>query len=197
MYVHMMLADNPPDKYDVINAIYSQFRESRFELEVFIKTDNRRRVTLGIRQVRLKDAFKKGYCGNHAESCDIQGYINRGIDGKRDGTFRPAGRRMKSSKLLEGLDWVDFNDQLNDVLDRLNIVAKVESTYVPLLIRDGARRRICYDSEMRDTGALVEYEWVAVGAHCDYEDYRGRIAPPSEYPIGTPGLYTRKENSNA
>lgn len=135
-------------------------QESRFTCEVEVTGD----TLVKIRNIRLKE--KKPYCGNHPNACDIHG--------GRKGTW------------LEGADWVDFNDTLNDVLDMHHVDARVRSSVCE--IRDGKRRRIAYDSYWFRN----QFQWTKDGSYCDFEDFCGRVAPASEYPEGTPGLYERK-----
>jgi hypothetical protein len=139
---------------------------SRFTASFEIVSDKRIRI----RDVRLKD--KKRYCGNHPNACDIE------------------GGRM--GKFLEGLDWVEFNDRLNDVLDRLNLSARIFSDVCE--VRDGRERRINYGSIYRHNF----FEWEKKGSPSDYEDWCGKKgAPASDYPFGTPGLYERKVDEHA
>jgi len=120
-----------------------------------------------VRNVRLRES--KIYCGSHPYACDIAG-----------------GRR---GKYLEGADWVDFNDQLNDVLDDLEVSAWVRSSVCE--IRFDRRRRVAYDGYLANP-YRNEYQWDKKGEVNDYEDWCGKIAPDSLYPEGTPGEYTRE-----
>lgn len=192
MYIRMKHTENEGiNPYDVVDALNLHFADTRFKVNVELRQNNSRSAWIHLTGVRLKPEHKKSWCGNHAESCSIQG-IRKG-----DGTFLPAGREMKSSALLEGLDWVDFNDQVNDVLDKLNANAEGRSTYAPVLWRNGKRRRIRYTSNKLENLYRVEYEWEEVGDWDDYEDWCGREgAPASEYPHGTPGIYSRKVKTN-
>lgn len=174
--------DSNPDIDTLRWEIVKHFDSSRFNCNVEIRRKSSRRTEVHVTQVRLKD--KKSWCGSHAESCDIQGMRDR-----QNGGFikeRPVNR-----KLLEGLDWVDFNDQLNDVLDRLNFDGKVESAVC--IIRKGKQRRVQYDSVMEATPYRVEYEWAKEGYDDHYEDWclSDDAAPASIYPEGTPGIYSR------
>ena len=122
--------------------------------------------------VRLKE--KKRYCGNHPNSCEVE------------------GGRM--GKYLEGLDWVEFNDRINDVLDNLHVSARVYTAVCEL--RRGFERRHNYDSHIINEWRGL-YEWDKKGEDSDYEDYCGRFAPDSTYPFGTPGEYEpRKDTVN-
>ncbi len=92
---------------------------------------------------------------------------------------------------LEGLDWVDFNDRLNDVLDALGISADVYSSVCN--IRQGFNRRTVYNYESRGFQNI----WLKTGDQYDYMNAIGRVAPASDYPSGTPGLYTRRRKAVA
>ena len=102
---------------------------------------------------------------------------------------------MRNAKYLEGLDWVEFNDRINDVLDSLNVNARVYTSVCE--IRRGTERRIHYGSHPIPGNYMGLTEWDKVGEDSDYEDYCGRIAPESTYPFGTPGEYEpRKDTVN-
>lgn len=126
-----------------------------------------------VRDIRLKD--KKKWCGSHPFACDIGG--------------------PRSSNLLEGADWVEFNDSLNDILDQLGVSANVES--IVCILRKDTRRRVHYDGHWQthaENGiAFVEPqpEWNKDEDDCHYIEYVGHEAPASWYPEGTPGLYLR------
>lgn len=122
-----------------------------------------------IRNIRLNE--KKPYCGNHPEMCELQGFGNR---------------KPRMNDCLEGADWVDWNDRLNDVLDALNVSADVASSACTL--RRNTKRRTNYGSYWVGNFA----QWEVYGEHSDYADYCGQVAPASVYPFGTPGEYDRK-----
>jgi hypothetical protein len=113
--------------------------------------------------VRLRSS--KAYCGNHPGACQIDGKDRRG-------------------SYLEGADWVEFNDMLNDVLDRLKVDARVESSVV--LVRRGRERCVEY---LYVQHPWRNAEWEKIGI---YKDYCGKKAPMSKFPEGTPGIYGRK-----
>lgn len=123
-----------------------------------------------ISQVRLRQA--KGYCGNHAKACE-----------------RPHVGGHHKHCYLEGADWVEFNDLINDALDRLGAEVRVASSVC--VLRKGRLRRIRYDSDNFVGGA---WQWSKDGPLEHYADYVGAIAPPSQFPIGTPGIYKEQYN---
>lgn len=110
-----------------------------------------------LREIRLKEP--KPYCGNHAGPCLIE-------------------RPHRKARYLEGLDWVEFNDLVNSVLDRLHIPADVASS--ACTIRKGLKRRVVYEGGPNG-------DWDKTGRSQDYEDWCGKDAPSSNYPMGTPG----------
>lgn len=123
---------------------------------------------LKLKNVRLKE--KRPYCGNHPNACDVT-----------------VGRRERSYNYLEGTDWVSFNDLVNDVCDLWSVNANIYTSVCWL--RKGNQRRIRYgSSKIRMTNF---YQWDNKGEDSDYGIYLGRLAPPSEYPYGTPGEYRR------
>jgi hypothetical protein len=131
------------------------------------------RRTIRLETVRLFAA--KYYCGNHPGPC------------------RPGGPRHRRRVYLEGADWVAFNDLVNDVLDRLDVSADVGSH---VAVRHGRRRRIAYHASHADPPTIAE--WEPFGAPSDYADHCGRRdAPPSRFPAGTPGIYSRRRAAQA
>lgn len=145
---------------DLAHTLRLALYDSRFNAEV---GHNYSAVTVS--KVRLKT--KKQWCGSHPAECEI------GQD--------------KPSTMLEGADWVEFNDTLNDVLDRLNVSARVES--VACVIRKGAERRVHYEQDWERKRPGQNFEWLRVADDPHYEDHRGRTAPRSSFPEGTPGIY--------
>lgn len=149
----------------VRQAVHEWFRPSRFNIgEILLQG----KTVLNIKMIRLKE--KKRYCGNHPNACDIEG--------GRMGNY------------LEGVDWVEFNDRLNDVCDALQVSAFIRSDRV-VIIRKGRERRVNYDSHILPRAFGQQFDWDYDAPECDFEDYCGRIAPASEYPYGTPGTYER------
>lgn len=178
----MKITLKPDDNIAEIQyAIINHFDKSRFNVSVDIRYPSRRRTEIHVTNVRLKE--RKDWCGSHPESCDIQGFKDQ-----RTGEY--IKEKPRKSKLLEGGDWVDFNDTLNDVLDSMSISADVSSAVC--IVRKGRERRICYDSFQRANAYRVEYEWEKEGHSDDYEDWCGKQAPMSTYPEGTPGNYSRE-----
>jgi hypothetical protein len=124
-----------------------------------ITTAFRPRLGYEVRILGIRLRVPKGYCGNHAGPC------------------RVTGRRHKTLNYLEGLDWVSWNEMLNDALDSIRFDGDVASSHC--IIRKGRRRRLDYlgvdaGEFDRDTDA--------------YGDYCGRKAPPCDYHWGTPGI---------
>jgi hypothetical protein len=154
------------DVFNVVNAIEQSINQgSRFNCRIEVLSKNR----IKLRNVRL-DA-KKRYCGNHPNACEVQG-------------------RGRMGNYLEGLDWVEFNDRINDIFDHLNVEANVYTSVC--WIRRGRRRRVCYGSHL-NSGFFGTYVWDRDGEDSDYEDYCGTMnAPDSEFPYGTPGEYAER-----
>lgn len=141
--------------------------ESRFKLRIVHVGPSR----LKLESVRLRQS--KEYCGNHPNEC-----------------ARNEGKPQRRN-YLEGTDWVEFNDRINDVLDHLEVDAWVRSSIVE--IRKGRSRRINYTSHFINN--FIGYQWDQFGEEDDYEDCIGRYSPASTYPFGTPGEYLRKANA--
>lgn len=155
---------NGVDRSLVAKSIDHRFNlgDSRFTVEV----EEVGKTRIKIRNVRLRES--KRYCGNHPYACDIE-----------------TGRK---GKYLEGSDWVEFNDLLNDVLDGLHVGAWVRSSVCE--IRRGTERRISYDGYLANS-FNNEFQWYKQGEDWEYEDHCGSVAPNSEFPLGTPGIYSR------
>ena len=114
------------------------------------------KTKIKIEKIRLRDS--KPYCGNHPASCRIE--------------VKSAWRNY-----LEGVDWVSFNDGINDILDRLGISANVWTSIC--IIREGRSRRVAYTAQPNGEWAKYGLTW----------NYCGREAPASDWPGGTPGIY--------
>jgi hypothetical protein len=138
--------------------------KSRFTAEVEIKG----KTVIKIRNIRLRESRK--YCGNHPNACELN----------------TPGRK---TKYLEGADWVEFNDMINDICDSIGLNARVRTSVCE--VRRGTDRRIRYNSHME----FIQWQWDKIGDDEDYENYIGLNAPDSEYPFGTPGVYQRNNKN--
>lgn len=128
--------------------------------------------TIDIWNVRLRAS--KDYCGSHAGPCPFNPVFER-----------PHSRRA----YLEGADWVEWNDTINDVLDWAEADARVWNSIC--LIRQGLRRRVFYDGRP-DNRAI----WCYKADDEDYQDYSGTgKRPASWFPSGTPGIYRNEYNA--
>jgi hypothetical protein len=151
-------------------AILAELEQSRFTARVYELNHYRYRTCLCIDTIRLR--HPKLYCGQHPGPCLA--------------LFPKPERRYA---YLEGADWIGWNDMLNTVLDRLGVEAKVwslnrEAIKSYFLIRDGCRRRVCYEYEVVGLNAVG---W-AEASDDDFEHWIGKEAPRSCFPDGTPGL---------
>jgi len=108
--------------------------------------------------IRLREA--KDNCGNHAGPC------------------RLTWKKHQKRNFLEGLDWVSFDDMLNDALDSISHDGDVSSTVC--IIRKGRLRRVAYYGV--DGGEFFKDS-------DDFEDWCGKQAPRSKYQPGTPGIF--------
>jgi hypothetical protein len=138
-----------------VQAVLSSFLSlSRFTARLVV--DGKR---VNLETVRLR--VGKDYCGNHPGPCKV------------------SGRDHRVFKYLEGLDWVSFNDMVNDALDSIWHSGNAGSSFCS--VRKTGRRRVSYYMTERD-------DWEKIGETWEYEDWRGQVAPASEYPSGTPGI---------
>lgn len=119
-----------------------------------------------IRLIGVRLRSRKEYCGNHPGACNL------------------PDRKHRITPYLEGADWVEFNDLLNQALDDLEMSCRIWS--IACVIRIGRRRRTVYDQQ-RGFGA--NDDWARYADTSEYVDYCGRDAPPSWFPPDTPGIY--------
>jgi hypothetical protein len=151
------------------NNVRFFLENSRFTGELEDASTTRHYV-IKIRNIRLRE--KKPYCGNHPAMCENTG------ETRRKGTW------------LEGADWVEFNDSLNDICDRENISADIRSSIC--ILRKGRERRMEYGYRQVNDRFT---EW-NLDDEDSYENWCGKeeLAPASEFPFGTPGLYLRGDS---
>ena len=151
-------------------ALANRLATSRFTCK--IKSTGFRFINISL--VRLKTA--KPYCGNHAKACEQEQQGDCSAHAKR--------------KFLEGADWVEFNDMVNDVLDAVGCNALAASSLVE--IRQAKKRRTVYEATFsRGIRGMANFEWVwdMRGTPAHYQDRRGMSSPASTFPEGTPGIY--------
>jgi hypothetical protein len=146
---------------NIVRAIHKVGEKSRFTFTMET-THNHTQIKIG--GVRLRES--KHYCGNHPLPCPVRMF--------------PV--KHKNTKLLEGADWVAFNDMLNDVLDNLGVSANVASSHV--IIRKGDQRCIGYGAQAAGNG--IDNEWVRDSGQ--FAKTIGMKPFRSMYPNGTPGI---------
>lgn len=151
-------------------AIREAIAASRFRADVSQET-NRWGQIIRIDYVRRRSY--RDYCGQHPNGCVV------------------ANKPHTRERLLEGADWVGFNDGLNDALDRLaadidvwsyNREASPGGRY---FIRKGLERRVEYASHEVHFFGRFGFLWDRDGLH---QNWIGHEAPRSEFPDDTPGI---------
>lgn len=147
--------------YDISYAFHNTISKSRFTANLQFIGKN-----IKIADIRLKES--KPYCGNHPAACE------------RGGSHRKA-------KYLEGADWIEFNDLLNDCLDSLNCSANVASSVC--IIRKGLLRRTHYGYKPHPTAIFANVWNKDDPAY--YEDGR-KSKLKSSFPSGTPGIISNQ-----
>lgn len=135
------------------NEILKSIQGSRFKAEVRLNKN-----TISFHKIRLQKS--KEYCGSHAGPCLLGGPDRKAV-------------------FLEGADWVEFNDRLNNIMDKLGLSANIASSVC--VIRKGFLRRIKYSGGKGG-------EWLK--DENAYLDNCGKPAIKSSYPSGTPGIYS-------
>ena len=151
----------------MVAIIESILEVSRFSAQLSVESTTRRQI-IKIVNVRLRSS--KAYCGNHPNACE-------------NGGTRAEEQPHRKSKHLEGADWVEFNDLVNDILDRLHLDARFESSQ--MIMRKGKERRTHYGS----VRIFNQWQWDKQGDEDDFENFCGKTAPDSTFPEGTPGQY--------
>ncbi len=183
-----IVCQSSEDQHRVHWAVQQALEKSRFRAKVTSESGPGPRgwkPCVKILCVRLR--LRKPWCGQHAGPCQ----------GNRKNTYGHRG-----AILLEGADWVGWNDGLNDILDRLKIDADVwtsnkeaakrrgrDGAMVGInrfYLRRGRRRRVTYFADCHSQFFNVMH-WVE-GTDADFEDYCGKKAPRSRYEEGTPGI---------
>lgn len=148
-------------------AIYEEFEGSRFRLPSQVERRLRGKKGFGFDINGIRLVSSKEYCGNHPAACEI------GNPGHRKHNY------------LEGADWVEFNDRVNNALDRHHLWANV--TTIVCELRRGRLRRVYYDGHK--ISLVANHQWNRYAEIHDYQDWCGRQAPASGFPVGTPGRY--------
>jgi len=133
--------------------------------------------SLKIKMIRLRT--RKGYCGNHPNECVINPFIGE--------------QKHKVCRFLEGADWVEFNDMMNDALDRHAISCVIFSRPLEikkkLMVRKGVMRRTAYNSEPFFRGGMLRgHTWIGDEPGV-WADCTGQAPVVAEFPEGTPGIH--------
>lgn len=133
--------------------------------------------SLEIKMVRLR--VRKSYCGNHPNECVINPYIGE--------------QKHKVCRFLEGADWVEFNDLLNDALDAGGISCVIFSRPLEikerLMVRKGTMRRTAYNSEPLISGGMLRgHTWIGDEPGV-WADCTKREPVCADFPEGTPGIH--------
>lgn len=149
-------------------ALRKAFAKSRFcagwSNEIHLSVGSK---TIEFTGIRLRRA--KTYCGNHPGPCIPNPYVQR---------------KERRGVWLEGSDWAEFNDLVNDVLDELHVDARVASR--SCVIRIHKMRRVYYD--MHNIGRdRPHWDWDMHGEPGHYQPWCGKVAPRATVPMGTPG----------
>lgn len=167
MKISINARKNTSSVTDVALAIEKAFKDTRFVINYngYRRMTHVRNGIIDLGAIRLDRS--KAYCGNHPSACR-----------------RPhTGPHVKRS-YLEGADWVEFNDRLNDVLDQFHVDATVGKVVV---IRKGKCRCVAYKQNVAGS-SFQNDDWKRVNER--YEDWCGKPnAPRSDIPPETPGYH--------
>lgn len=171
---------------DVRYIVMKMVEASRFTLRADCDTLRKNYHGVKVTEVRLKKA--KDYCGQHPGPC-----VNFGF----------GERKHRKHKFLEGLDWVGFNQMVNDTFDRLKIDCDVFSFNREMrgggkyYIRKGTLRRLKYPYE--SVNGIFQL-WLPGTVEEDFVDYNGKEPPAIPWYVldaGTPGYacYTPEDEA--
>jgi len=151
------------DRHELMHIVSDYFNNhSRFTCETIPVG----KTIVKIANIRLRENRK--YCGSHPNACEF----GRG----------PS----RSLKYLEGSDWVEVNDTVNDIMDALGVDANISTSVC--IVRKNLKRRNFYGSHM----VGFNWQWNYDEEDDCFENHVGNsYASNSEYPFGTPGLYER------
>ena len=166
-------ADLTPTEW-LLKLLRLAVEKTRFKAEFSLV--EKARTQINIAGVRLRE--NKHYCGNHPNACE------RGA----------GGGRPRRGAWLEGADWVEFDDFINDVCDEHYVDCDFlsrDGRGKKWTLRNGRMRRTVYDSAYLN-GPNRNAEWVADEALVNFEDHFGATGvPASTFPEGTPGIHTK------
>lgn len=170
--------DRTPTQW-LLQFLRNAIEKSRFKAECIALPNQFNRINIS--GVRLRE--NKVYCGNHPNACN-----------------RPEFGKPRRGNWLEGADWVEFDDLVNDVCDEhyfdCDFVSRDGAGKVWVL-RDGRKRRVYYESAY-NRGPQHNAEWVATMDEGDFEDHFGATnVPASTFPDGTPGIHTKASYAEA
>ncbi len=144
----------------VANQLYRVLGKSRFRAMLELLPSG-----FSISDVRLRAS--KPYCGNHPNACELGG-----------------NERSPRALYLEGADWVEFDDLLNNFFDRRRLSARISSANC--IVRKHELRRTYYGSYSLGFGNRI---WNRDECDAHYIDNRGGKHMISGFPDGTPGIY--------
>ena len=157
----------------IIRDIKRSLEHSRFTVGELRETDRPKGII--ITQVRLRS--RKLFCGAHPAACN------------------GPERTHRKHSFLEGADWVEFNDFINNILDRLLVSAMFTSSSQEfkgkMYLRKGAHRRCSYEHiYLPGAGPRANAVWEADSKYPQHWTIGfGKDVPPSEFDPETPGNY--------
>jgi len=121
----------------------------------------------GFKIINVRLNQHKAYCGNHPNACEL------GDNGQ-----------SRLGRYLEGADWVEFNDLLNNFFDRRSLSAYISSAVC--IARKNELRRTHYGSYgLPGRNKIWNYD----ESDMHYTDNRRGKYMISTFPDGTPGIY--------
>ncbi|MEK6878467.1 MAG: hypothetical protein AABY22_02610 [Nanoarchaeota archaeon] len=150
---------------DIVFQLSQTIQNSRFTANL----ENLTSKSLRISDIRLRDS--KSYCGNHPKTCKF------------------PNENHQKSKYLEGADWIEFNDLINDVLDSLKVAANVFNSVC--IIRKGNKRRIKYNADKQFPNNTWQWNKDEIEEDCYFDNTNLRHSLVSIFPDGTPGVYSK------
>jgi hypothetical protein len=165
----------------VVRVLQFSVERTRFTATFNVETLPRsKRLGIKVTNIRLRN--KKDYCGAHPGPCVVE------------------RKKHPVCRYLEGLDWVGFAWWINNVLDAIppGLFSDVDVWSYnrekigsrPYYLRQKGLRRLGFPHDILSRGGREFAHWVD-GDPDDFEDYRGKPAPPldlARVDDGTPGF---------
>lgn len=164
--------------YSLQREFENRFKHSRFTIRTMEVRTVRGLPAIYFKGITLKAA--KDFCGSHPAAC------------------KRLHSSHRKSRFLEGADWVEFFDKLNDLLDEERVSCNIECRGLEFrgtfYHRIGLYRRTRY-RHIDGSSPFQNGNWDTSFCDDDFEmgfDTVKQPVRPSEFPEGTPGIHEQQ-----